>query len=130
MKQGRRRGYAATAPDASDPSLRGRTYVVPFEPVWRAAYRLADGGLRGWTLNEADDSDGAIRATSKSIAGAYHDIAISVTLDANAQTRVDATAQAHKPLTDLGRARRRIRRFFKALDRALARQQSRDRARR
>jgi hypothetical protein len=56
-----------------------------------------------------------------SLTGAVHDIMVRITLDENAQTRVDASAQARKPLTNLGRSRRRLRRFFRALDTALAR---------
>jgi hypothetical protein len=121
----RRRGFAVTAPDARDASLRGRTYAVPFEHVWQTALRLAGGGLWRWTIVEHDDDEGVIYATSRSIGGAFHDIRISIVLDANAQTRVDATAQARKPLSDFGRAARRLRRFFRALDRGLARQSAR-----
>jgi hypothetical protein len=126
----RRRGFAVTAPDARDASLRGRTYAVPFEHVWQTALHLAGGGLRRWTLMEYDDDEGVIYATSRSLGGAFHDIRVSILLDANAQTRVDATAQARKPITDFGRAARRLRRFFKALDRELARQAARAPARR
>lgn len=116
---GRRRGHAATATDADDPRLRGRTYAVPFDRVWRAACGLTSGGLRGWEQTSADDDSGAITAFADSRFGEGHDIAISIVLDHDAQTRVDASATARKPSTDLGRAARRVHRFFVALDRAV-----------
>lgn len=121
MNTGRRRGFVETTPDASDPRLRGRTYTVPFEEVWQAALALTGGGLFRWSRHDADDTEGVILASTKSLAGAVHDIMIRITLDENAQTRVDASAQARKPLTDMGRSRRRLRRFFRALDRRIAR---------
>lgn len=121
MSTGRRRGYVETTPDASDPRLRGRTYSVPFEEVWQAALGLTDGGLFRWSRHDADDTEGVILASTKSLAGAIHDVMIRITLDENAQTRVDASAQARKPLGDLGRSRSRLRRFFRALDRAISR---------
>jgi hypothetical protein len=114
----RRRGSAATAPGAPDPQLRGRTYAVPFEDVWQAALRLAAGGLSRWHLQTHDDGDGVIRARTKGIAGAMHGVCIRIVLDENAQTRVDAEAVAEGP-RDFGAARRRLVRFFAALDRAL-----------
>jgi hypothetical protein len=89
--------------------------------VWQAALQLTGGGLYRWTRHDADDGEGVILASAKSLAGAVHDIMVRVTLDENAQTRVDASAQARKPLSDFGRSRRRLRRFFRALDRTLAR---------
>ena len=121
MKPSRRRGFVETTPQSSDRRLRGRTYAVPFEDVWQAALQLTGGGLFRWTRHDADDSEGVILASAKSLAGAVHDIMVRVTLDENAQTRVDASAQARKPLTDFGRSRRRLGRFFRALDRTLAR---------
>lgn len=121
MSTGRRRGYVETTPEASDPRLRGRTYSVPFEEVWQAALKLTGGGLFRWTRLEEDDTEGVIFASTKSLAGAVHDVMIRITLDQNAQTRVDASAQARAPLSDFGRSRRRLRRFFRALDRTLAR---------
>lgn len=121
MSPTRPRGSAATAAHSSDPELRGRTYAIPFDTVWEASLRLAGGGLRRWTVLEADDQVGFIKAETRAlIGGSEHDIHISITLDQDAQTRVDATAQARKPDWDLGAARRRLRRFFGALDRALA----------
>lgn len=118
MKPQRRRGYVETTPQASDPRLRGRTYAVPFEDVWQAALKLTAG--RRWTRVDADDTEGVILATVKSLTGAVHDVMVRVTLDADAQTRVDASAQAHRRYSDLGGSKRRLRRLFRALDRTLA----------
>ncbi|HEX6307000.1 MAG TPA: DUF1499 domain-containing protein [Longimicrobiales bacterium] len=121
MSQPRRRGFYETSPNASDRRLRGRTYAIPFDTVWQAALQLASGGIFRWTCHDADDQEGVILATTKSLLGAEHDIMVRVTLDENGQTRVDASAQARRPVGDLGRSRRRLRRFFRRLDRVLAR---------
>lgn len=125
MSHGRRRGFAQTSADASDPSLRGRTYSIPFEDVWQAALKLTGGGLFRWTRHDADDHAGVITASTKALAGALHGIEIRIGLDENGQTRVDASAAAHRPLSDFGRSRRRLRRFFRALDRTLERRGAR-----
>jgi hypothetical protein len=121
VKPDRRRGFVETTPDASDRRLRGRTYAVPFEDVWQAAMQLTDGGLFRWSRHEADDQEGVILASTRSLAGAVHHVMVRITLDNNAQTRVDASAQAQKPRSDFGRSKRRLRRFFRALDRKLER---------
>lgn len=115
----RRRGYAATAPTADDTLLRGRTYAIPFEDVWQAALRLASGSLSRWSLRSHDDASGVIRAHTRGVTGATHAITIRIVLDSDAQTRVDAEAEAEGP-RDFGAARRRLLRFFAALDRAAA----------
>lgn len=105
-----------TAADAADARLRGRTYAIPFEQVWRAALALARGGLTGWTSGSADDHEGVIRASAHSRLAGAHDITIRISLDADAQTRVDAEVTPLKPGSDFGRAARRIRTFYHALD--------------
>lgn len=114
-------GQAATSPDAASPALRGRTLAIPFEDVWQAALRLTRGGLRGWSLTAADDQEGTIDALAPRFTGALFDVHIHIRLDQDAQTRVDARAAARKPSTDFGTSRRLLRRFFRALDRTLAR---------
>jgi hypothetical protein len=121
MSDGVARGRAATAEAAADPSLRGRTLAIPFEDVWKTVLALASGRLRGWTLVAADDHEGTIDATASRITGALYDVRITIVLDANAQTRVDVLAVAHKPATDFGTSARLIRRFFRKLDAALVR---------
>jgi hypothetical protein len=120
MSSPRRPGFAQTSANAADPELRGRTYAIPFDAVWQATLRLAGGGLRGWTVVAADDTAGSVFATARGVTGAMHDIGIEVSLDDDAQTRVDARAAA-RSAPDLGRSRRRLRRFFRALDRKLQR---------
>jgi hypothetical protein len=125
VSRGRRRGFAQTSADASDRRLSGRTYAIPFEEVWQAALKLTGGGLFRWTRHEQDDYTGVIRASTKSLAGAMHDVEVRIGLDENGQTRVDASAAAHRPLTDFGRSRRRLRRVFRALDKTLDRRSAR-----
>lgn len=121
---------AATAPDHEDPSLRGRTYAVPFERVWRAALTIASG-RSGWTILDADDLEGHIRIEAKTpVLRFVDDVEIRIGLDADAQTRVDMTSGSRKGKVDLGTNARRIRRFFKHLDRKLSETGERARARR
>lgn len=111
---------ASTAPEADDARLRGRTYPVAFERVWRAAIGLAGGRLEHWSLLETDDQQGLIRsAVEKRLFAPAGEVTIRITLDANAQTRVDALAVAPGRWADLGAGARRLIRFFRALDRAL-----------
>jgi hypothetical protein len=113
------RNHAETSPSDADPRLRGRTYAIPFELVWQASGRLASGGLRRWRLIESDDHDGIIQAEARTLLGRVDDIIITVSLDADAQTRVDMQARARKRSGDLGRNARRCGKFFKALDQRL-----------
>ena len=113
-------GRARTAPNASNPHMRGRTYAIPFERVWQAALRLVGGGLRRWTLLSCDDHNGVIEAQARRIGGAMYDVMIQVHLDENAQTRVDGQATARRRGTDFGTAARLLRHFFRTLDKTLA----------
>jgi uncharacterized protein (DUF1499 family) len=117
-----RRNVAQTAPDEPDPRLRGRTYAIPFDRVWEAARRLANGGLRRWHVVESDDYEGVIRATSTTFAlRMVDDVEIRIGLDQNAQTRVDVRSASRKGVADLGTNARRIGRFLRALDKQLTR---------
>jgi hypothetical protein len=100
--------------------MRSRTYAIPFEQVWQAATRLADGGLRGCSMSTADDLEGVITAEVRGLTGVMHDVTLHLGLDNDAQTYVEALVVARKPGSDFGRARRRLRRVLLALDRALA----------
>jgi len=114
------RNFAETAQAHEDPRLRGRTYAIPFEDVWNAAHALAGGGLRGWRVVSSNDQEGVIHAEAKLLFGdRLDDVTIRVGLDRDAQTRVDARAAARQGRTDWGRNARRLRRFFRALDRAV-----------
>lgn len=112
---------ARTSPDSSDPALSGRTYTIPFDPVWNAALHLAGRDLRGWRLISCDDELGVIRADVRGpILPLEANVLVSVTLDRDAQTRVDMSALGNHRGGDLGVNRRRIRHFFRALDQSLA----------
>ena len=127
VARGFTRSLAFTTPSAEDPRLRGRTYAIPFEEVWQQCIRLVDGGLRGWELREADDEEGVIRGRIRGLTARFAStLTVRVTLDANAQTRVDALAACRSGRYDLGTNVRRLNRFFRALDRGL--EESRGRA--
>jgi hypothetical protein len=114
------RNRASTDPASDDPALRGRTYAIAFDRVWQAALELADGGLRGWSLSEADDQAGVLRAEATTrIFRFVDDVRVRVGLDADGQTRVDVMSASRKGKGDLGTNRRRIVRFLAALDRKL-----------
>lgn len=111
---------AQTAPDDPDPRLRGRTLAVPFDQVWQNARELA-GKLRGWHVLEANDHSGIIRAEASTLLfGRMGDVVITISLDEDAQTRVDLTATSRKTGGDFGTNARRIGKFLRHLDRALA----------
>lgn len=115
-----RENAAATAPDAEDPRLRGRTYAVPFEQVWQATLALVGGQLNGWRVVEADDYDGVIRAEATArLPRTIADVTVRITLDPNAQTRVDAQAVSRTNRGDLGASTRHLIRLFTALDQSL-----------
>jgi len=111
---------AATAREAPDERLRGRTYAIPFEDVWQAALRLA-GRKRGWRVLGSDDLQGVIRAEARTVLGFTHDVVITVKLDENAQTRVDLVSASRVGKADFGKNARRVGAFLRALDRELER---------
>lgn len=112
------KNVAQTAPDDPDPRLRGRTLAVPFDRVWQNARELA-GNLRGWRIVEADDQSGLIRAEASNLIGRIGDVVITISLDDDAQTRVDLTSTSRKTGGDFGTNARRIGKFLRHLDRAL-----------
>lgn len=112
---------AGTSPESTDPALRGRTYTIPFDRVWQASVSIVGGGLLGWSLWRANDQTGVIEALAKTpVLGTEADIRIEIGLDANGQTRVDASASSRSGKGHWGRARRLVRRYLKRLDQALA----------
>lgn len=114
-------GFAETRPDAFDPRLRGRTYSIPFEDVWQAALALAGGGVRGCAVMRANDRDGIIIGKAiRRFPPGVDDITISVILDVDGQTRVDARSVARNEGIDLGANARRVIRFFQQLDKLSA----------
>lgn len=117
------RNHAETSPRDVDARLRGRTYAIPFDQVWRAASALAGGGLRGWSIVQADDYEGIIQAEAHTLLLRFvDDVLIRIVLDRDAQTRVDAQSRSRKGRMDFGTNARRIGKFFKALDRRLQEQ--------
>jgi hypothetical protein len=114
------RNVAFTAPGAEDDRLQGRTYAIPFDTVWQASLALVDGGLRGWSLSESDDSEGIIRGKARGgLRRTESAITLRITLDPDAQTRIDGLSASSVGRADLGANARRLGRFFKSLDRAL-----------
>ncbi|MCI0436271.1 MAG: DUF1499 domain-containing protein [Gemmatimonadetes bacterium] len=114
-------GFAETHADGSDPRLRGRTYSIPFEDVWQAALQLVTGGLKGCTVQRANDRDGIIIAEARrGFPRGIDDFTVSVTLDDQAQTRVDARSIARTEGRDWGANARRLIRFFEQLDARVA----------
>ena len=111
---------ARTGPDSNDPVLAGRTYAIPFDPVWKAALELSGGGLRGWKLVSSDDRLGVIRADVRGpLLPLEAHVLVSVTLDRNGQTRVDMSALGNHRGGDLRVNYRRIGHFFRSLDTSL-----------
>lgn len=115
------RNRAATSPDARDPRLRGRRYAVPFQVVWEHGHALVDGGLSRWSVVEADDQAGRLRAEARSrLFGFVDDVEVRIALDDEGQTRLDATSTSRVGRVDLGQNVRNIHRLCRALDRGLS----------
>jgi hypothetical protein len=120
VRRGLTRNTAYTAPDAGDRRLRGRTYTIPFDTVWKAALELMAGGLSGWSVVAADDQEGVIEGEISGRPQRFHSaITVRVSLDRDAQTRVDGVAASVTGQADLGTNARRLGRFFRSLDRSL-----------
>jgi hypothetical protein len=114
------RNGARTDRLSPDAALRGRTYAIPFDRVWNAVLEVCRGGSRGWEVTVSDDQTGVVHAVApKRLLGAAADVTVRVTLDRNAQTRVDVESTTRDTTRDLGANRKRIRRFLPALDRKL-----------
>lgn len=118
VRRGLTRNTAYTAPDSGDARLGGRTYAVPFDTVWEAAIALAGGGLRGWSVLGADDEEGVIEGAVHGRLQRFNSaVTIRISLDRDAQTRVDAVSATVSGKADLGTNARRLGRFFRSLDR-------------
>ncbi len=110
---------AETRPDHTDPRLRGRTYAIPFAQVWVAALEIARSS-RGWTVLEADEDSGCLQAESETPVFRWvDDVELRMALDENGQTRVDMTSESRVGSSDLGKNARRIRKFFRILDKKI-----------
>jgi hypothetical protein len=113
--------HAETRGGHPDARLRGRTYAVPFDDVWQAALQLVDGGQRGWRLVSADDQEGVIVAEAMTLLFRYiDDLTVLISLDENAQTRVDVRSASRQGRRDFGTNARRIGSFLQRLDRQVA----------
>lgn len=118
--EGFRENQAATDAAHENPRLRGRTYAIPFEQVWQGTLGVAGGGLSRWSLVRSDDVTGHILAEiAPALLRPAADVLIKVTLDANAQTRVDMSTSSRTERWDLGASHRRVLAFFRSLDRFL-----------
>jgi hypothetical protein len=114
-------GAAQTRPDAADPRFRGRTYSIPFEDVWQASLAILQSDLRGCSVRLSNDRDGIIIAeASATLPRRIDDITVSVTLDKDAQTRVDMRSLSREGKSDFGANARRIAKFFEMLDTRMA----------
>lgn len=121
LVQGLRENRTSTHPGHGDPDLRGRTYAIPFDRVWTTAVELAGGKLSRWFIVRDDDGPGVIQAEVRPrLWGENADVLIRIGLDEDAQTRVDLVSSSRGQRRDWGASRRRVIRFFKALDRALS----------
>lgn len=110
---------AETRPGHPDPKLRGRVYAIPFDRVWNEALSLARA-TRGWSVTGEDDREGIIEVEARTrILRVLGDVQVRVSLDPDAQTRVDLSAASRSGRGDLGRNRRRILRFLRNLDQNL-----------
>ncbi len=110
---------AATDPGSDDPRLVGRTYVIPFEAVWRACLSIVEERGR-WRLLQADDLAGFIRVRCTTFVFRLEgDLEIRIGLDEHGLTRVDVRSRSRRGRTDLGMNTRRVGRFFQKLDRML-----------
>jgi len=112
--------YLLTDAGSRDPRIRGRTYAIPFETVWRAAVGLAEGGLLGWRILSADANAGVIDAEATSrVLRRRSSVRIQVTLDEDAQTRVDLEVRALTGrFPQWGRNARFVGAYLLGLDRA------------
>jgi len=110
---------AQTNENAEDPRLRGRTYLIPFARVWDQIIAMIESRPR-WTLVSADEGTGLIHAEVKTLVFRFvDDVRFKVKLDQNALTRVDMWSASRVGKGDLGVNARRIRRFYRRLDREL-----------
>ncbi len=81
---------------------------------------LAVGEMKGWSVVKTDDQNGFILAeATRPLFRIVDDVRVYITLDENAQTRVDLLSQARKGKRDFGTNTRRIARFIQQLDQKL-----------
>lgn len=117
LVRGMSENAAETRPDSPDSRLRGRTYSIPFDAVWNAALLVAEEDMGRWEVLSWDDRSGVIVIEAQTPVFRWiDDVRISVSLDQDAQTRIDLTSRSRKGHADLGTNARRIGKFFRLLD--------------
>lgn len=120
MMRGLSSERTATHPDHPDERLRGRSYAIPFELVWTSALILAEEEVEGWSVQRWDDKAGTIFVEAQlSLLRRTDDVRIHVSLDPNAQTRVDLESEPRQGKVDLGKTAQRIGVFFTLLDKKI-----------
>lgn len=83
--------------------------------------RLASGGLVGWTIVSTNECTGVIEARVRgAVLPLPASAVITISLDADAQTRVDVSVEGRHRGGDLGAGTRRIRHLMRSLDHSLA----------
>ena len=108
---------AKTQPDSPDSRLRGRTYAIPFDSVWNAALLVAEEDMKRWEVISWDDRSGTIVIEASTwLLRWIDDVRIQISLDEDAQTRIDLTSVSRKGRADLGSNARRIGTFLRLLD--------------
>jgi uncharacterized protein (DUF1499 family) len=94
--------------------------MVPFRDVWSAVLRLVEGEFGRWTLVDADEEEGRIRAEAHTRLFRFtDDVEIRMGLDEEGGTRVDLVSESRIGKADLGTNARRIAHFLRILDRTL-----------
>lgn len=78
---------------------------------------MADAGLRGWTLLEADEDRGILRSEARTpVLGFVQEVQVRISLDPYGQTRVDLAVCSRGRGILLRRTAGGIRKFFRLLD--------------
>ena len=111
--------HSRTSAASPDPALSGRTYAIPFAQVWRAALTLASQPR--WRVVGADEDEGVLQAEATTrLTRSVADVVVRISLDHDAQTRVEMESRSRVGGADLGANRRRIRRFMASMDHVLS----------
>ncbi len=93
--------------------------MIPFAKVWDEIIEMIESKPR-WTLVSADEGTGLIHAEARTLVFRFvDDVRFKLKLDQNALTRVDMWSASRVGKGDIGTNARRIRRFYRQLDRRL-----------
>jgi hypothetical protein len=83
--------------------------------------QLAAGGRRGWKTVSSNEDLGILQAECQAKPLRFvDDVEVRMSLDENGQTRIDMSSASRTEKGDWGRNARRIRRFFRILDKRTA----------